>query len=359
MAENLGMAGQMLAAVYDGTPHIRLIEQEIPKLGPREALLKVATCGICGTDLRILGAGHRGIPAGTKRVLGHELSGEIVEVGAELGWPRPGMRVAVAPNMGCGHCDRCIRGETQLCADYLSFGVGLDGGFAGYMRIPHEGIAQGNVIEIPDRVGFEAAALNEPLSCAYRGMMACRPEPGESVLIVGAGPIGLMHLLLAKAIGAGLVIVSSTSTGRGQQAKRFGADAVIEPGAQDLAKAVNELTLGRGVDIAIVAAPSSEAQAQCVEVLAHHGRVNFFGGLPKGNEGTKIDANLVHYRELVLTGTTGQTVHDYRTAMGLIASGKVDVGPLASEIFPLRDIQEAFKMARSKSNLRTMVHPWQ
>ena len=347
----------MLAAVYDGSPEIRLMEKDVPPLGPQDALLKVAACGLCGTDLRILRAGHRRIAPGTQRILGHELSGEIVAVGAEVKWPAVGMRVAVAPNMGCGHCEQCLRGETQLCPDYLSFGVGLDGAFAEYMRIPHAGIYQGNVLAIPDTVSDEAAALNEPLACVYRGLMACHPQPGESVLVIGAGPIGLMHVQVARVIGAGLVIVSSTSAVRGAEAKRFGADAVIQPPAEDLVEAVMTITRGRGVDIAIVAAPSAEAQAQCVQVLARHGRVNFFGGLPQGAEKTVLDANLIHYRELTVTGTTGQTIRDYRTTMGFIASGKVRVDELVSDRYPLREIRAAIECANSKARLKVIVQP--
>jgi threonine dehydrogenase-like Zn-dependent dehydrogenase len=267
------------------------------------------------------------------------------------------MRVALAPNMGCGRCDLCLRGETQLCPDYISFGVGLDGGFAEYMRLPRESIQQGNVVEIPHGLDFEAAALAEPLSCAYRGMMACRPGLGDVILIVGAGPIGLMHLQVARSLGAGTVIVSSHSEQRGREATRLGADVVINPRRESLIESVLAATGGRGADIAIVAAPSAEAQAQCVELMNVHGRINFFGGIPPGEAQTPINANRVHYRELCITGTTGQTVRDYRAAMRLIAERRVDVASLVSHRYSLGEICEAVQSARAKIGLKVMVCP--
>ena len=348
---------KMKAAAYDGSPEIKLIEADMPQPGPKEALLKVHAAGICGTDLRILHSGHRRIPDGTMRILGHELSGEIAAVGSELDWPEVGMRASVAPNMGCGHCGECVQGSTQLCQNYFSFGVVIDGAFAEYMLLPQAAMDQGNLFEIPEGMSFEEAAVAEPLACAYHGYMACRPSPGERVLVVGVGPIGLMFVQLAKALGAGQVIVSSTNDARGRQAREYGADLSINPKKEDLEQAVLAATGGEGVDIAIVAAPSPEAQTQAVELLAYHGRLNFFGGLPVEHEMVPINANRVHYRELYLTGTTGSSVKEYRATMDLIARGRVDVASLISHRFPLSQAAEAVKFARSKQGLKTLILP--
>ena len=161
----------MKTAIYDGTPIIKLGDLNTPQVGPKEALLKVHACGICATDLRILNFGHKKIPQGVKRVLGHELSGEIIAIGEEISWPKIGTRVAVSPNYGCGHCDNCIQGYTNLCPDYVGLGVVTDGGFADFMLIPEQSIQQGNVTELPDGLSYDEAAVIEPLSCAYHGMM--------------------------------------------------------------------------------------------------------------------------------------------------------------------------------------------
>lgn len=347
----------MLAAAYDGSPEIRVLEREIPRPGPGEFVIKPYACGICGTDLRILRAGHRRIPQGTVRILGHELAGEVVAVGEGVTWPSPGMRVAISPNMGCGHCDLCIRGHTQLCPDYFSFGVVIDGALAECMLVPAAAISQGNVSEIPAHLSYEEAGLNEPLSCCYHGLRVCNIQPEESVLIVGAGPIGLMMLQLARIMGAGRVIMAQRSPGRRQMAERFGADRVINPAEESLATVVRELTGGRGVDVAMIAAPSGLAQAEALSVMAVHGRMNFFGGLPKGEEVTGLDSNLIHYRELTVTGTTGQTIADYRTSLALLSAGRVNVRDLITERFPLAESASAMEYARSKVGLKTVVLP--
>jgi 2-desacetyl-2-hydroxyethyl bacteriochlorophyllide A dehydrogenase len=262
----------------------------------------------------------------------------------------------MAPNMGCGHCEVCIQGFTQLCQNYFSFGVVIDGGFAQYMKVPSATIRQGNLAEIPDHMSYEEAAMVEPLACTYRGLMACHPQPTETVLVVGVGAIGLMFVQLSKMLGT-QVIVSSTNDQRNKMAQKFGADTILNPKKVDFKDTILANTGGRGVDVAIVAAPSSQAQSEAIEVLAHHGRINFFGGLPKGQEITPVNANLVHYKELTLTGTTGSSVEEYRTALALVGSGKIDVKSLISHRFPLGDIKEAFETARSRKGLKTIVLP--
>jgi L-iditol 2-dehydrogenase len=351
------MSELMQCAVYNGSPEIQVTQKPVPEVGPGDVLLKVMACGICGTDMRILGFGHKLIPAGTERVLGHEFSGEVVAVGKDVSWPKVGMRITVAPNMGCGHCDQCVQGNVNLCEDYESFGIRLDGGFAEYMLIPHKGVEQGNIAEIPEGLSYAEAAFTEPLSCAYHGFMACHPRPHDNVLIVGIGPIGLSHLQVAKFLSANKVIMSDMVDSRLSMALEMGADYAFNPAKQDLKAAVMEVTQGKGVDIAIVAAPSAPAQKQAMELLALQGRINFFGGLPKDNSLTQLDANLIHYKELYITGTSGQTVKQFRTTLEMIAAGHLRVDNLITDRFPLKESVEAFKFAQSKQGLKTMIFP--
>ncbi len=347
----------MLAACYDGTQKIKLEERQIPEVGPDELLLEVKAVGICGTDLRILKGGHQRIPPGQKVILGHELSGVISSVGRNVEWLKSGQKVSIAPNMGCGRCNLCILGFTNLCENYYSFGVVIDGGCAQYMRVPAGAITQGNISVIPENLSFEEAALVEPLSCVYHGLMASKLMPGEDILVIGAGAIGLMFVQLAKALGAGRVFVSSYSNPRSDLAKQFGADLIINPKIDNLKETILKETNGRGVDIAIIAAPSREAQSSAIEILAHHGRVNCFGGLPSGQEMVSFNSNLIHYKELCLTGTTGSSVKQFRTSLFLVASGKVDVRSLATKCFSIKDVDEAFEYAASKQGLKTIVLP--
>jgi L-iditol 2-dehydrogenase len=342
----------MKAAVFYAPGDIRLQDIPRPAPGACEALLRIGSVGICGTDLRILAAGHRRIPPGTPRVLGHELAGEIVEIGQEVVGLSVGMHVGVAPNIGCGVCAQCAAGWTNLCPDYAAFGVSLDGGFAEYMLITEEAIRQGNVVEKPDNVPDHIAALAEPLSCCINGQEALRIGPGDAVLVVGAGPIGLMHVQLAKISGARQVIVSDSLDRRLEQAEAAGADILINPQKGHLAAVVHQ-----GVDAIIIAAPAPEAQEQALALASPRGRINLFGGLPDDSSIIRFDSNLVHYKQLVVTGTTGSNMRHYRAAMDLIGSGRVRLEPLSSVRLPLEQIHEGIRLAQSRTVMRVHLEP--
>ena len=347
----------MLAAVYHDVGDMRVEEVRRPTVGDEQALLRVRAASICGTDLRIYSSGHFKIPPGTSRILGHEFAGEVAEVGSMVKSLTPGMRIAIAPNVGCGACEQCVQGHSHLCPTYEAFGISLDGAFSEYMLIPKEAIQQGNIAPVPVGVSFEEAALNEPFSCCYNGSRACRIEPGASVLIVGAGPIGIMHLFLASLSGASKVIISEMIEERLAGALQFGADLAINPATEELPVAIEEATNGRGVDVIIVAAPSPEAQEQALGLAAPQGRINFFGGLPQGREFIEVNSNRVHYKQLVVTGTTGSSNYQYRKSMEIIASGRVDLSPLISARFPLSEIAEAFSLAASKKAMKVLITP--
>ncbi len=219
----------MLAAVYHGANDLRVETYPIPTISPDELLLKVVNSSICGTDLRILHGGHRMYPDGTVRIPGHEVVGDVVEVGANVKGITEGQRVFVAPNMGCGHCRQCISGNNNLCANYVAFGITLDGAFAEYMRVPAAAILQGNLFVLDDGVDPAVAALTEPFACVLRGQNAVNVHAGDVAVVVGAGPIGLMHVQLARLRGAVRVIVSEMIPERRDQALNFGADAAVTP----------------------------------------------------------------------------------------------------------------------------------
>lgn len=351
------MNEMMLCAVYDGSAKIQMSKKRLRTLGPGDVIIKVMACGICGTDLRILKNGHHRLTPGSTKILGHEFSGEVYMVSEGNNWLNIGMRVTVAPNIGCGYCIDCIQGNTNLCSNCVSFGVVLDGGFAEYVWIPAVAVQQGNVIEIPDGLSYAEAAFNEPLSCAYHGYMACHPLPHDNVLIVGSGPIGLCHLQLAKFLGANNVIMTDNHDSRLATAREMGADFALNPSTINLKEAVTEITKGRGVDIAIIAAASAQAQKQALELCGNHGRVNFFGGLPKDNSIIQLDANLVHYKELYITGTTGQAIHQFRTTLSMMEAGHIKIEKLVTGKFALNQAVEAIEFANSKQGLKTMIFP--
>lgn len=347
----------MLAAVYYGPNDLRIEERPVPEIGPGEALLKVLSTGICGTDLRIWHGSHRKYTPGTIRIPGHEVVGDIVNLGTEVSGIETGQRVFIAPNMGCGHCRQCISGNNNLCANYSAPGITIDGSFAEYMHIPSAAILQGNLIPISKEIDPAAAALIEPFACVLRGQEALHIQPGESVLVVGAGPIGMMHVMLAQLRGSGVVIVSELITERAAQAREFGADLVVNPNEQDLAAVIDELTNGMGVDVVIVAAPAPRAQEMAVELAAIGGRINLFGGLPKDHPTIQLNSNLVHYKELIITGTTACSTQDCHRAAVIVNSGQIDLSRLIGVRFPLGEAIQALSVTESGKALKVVLEP--
>ena len=337
-------------------PHKIVVEDiDIPVITPNEILLKIKAAAVCGTDLRINKFGHFKIPAGTKRVLGHEFSGEIAEVGSNVRGFHPGMRILVVPNIGCGECAMCLKGYNQLCPTYDAFGISLDGGFQEYMRVTEEAITRGNIIIIPENLSYEEAALVEPFSCVYSAYRFINTAPGDSVLVIGAGPIGACHVMLSKLAGASKVIVADISDSRLSQIKEFGADVLVNSAKEDLQKRVLEETAGLGMDVVITANSVPEIQALALELAASRGRVSYFGGIPKDKEIVPIKTNLIHYKELQVSATTGSSIADYRQALHIASSGRISLKAIATGRFKLENIHEAFEYAASGAGMKAVI----
>jgi L-iditol 2-dehydrogenase len=338
------------ALVYHGPEDLRVEERPDREPGPGEALLRVEACGICGTDLRIAAGAHRAYPEGTVRVPGHEIAGTLAAVGDGVDLAE-GASAFIAPNIGCMHCPECRAGRVNLCRTPRALGITDDGGFAEFVLLDEQLVEQGNVLVVDDGGDLAALAIVEPLACALRGSNACRIAEGDVVVIVGAGPVGLMHLQLARLRNPARVIVSEPSAARRAEAARFGADVTVEP--DELAEAV-----GDGANVIITAAPAPAAQQQALELAAPGARINFFGGLPRDRSRVELDTNLIHYRELVVTGTTANTTVDCREALDLVISGQVDTAALIGDREPLDAATDAFAAARSGEQLKVVIEPW-
>ncbi len=344
----------MLAVFSSGNGEIEIIDVPVPKINENEILLKVKATSICGTDIKIKKFGHFKNPQGNKIILGHEVAGIIEEVGPKIKAFKKGMRVSIAPNIGCGQCYYCISGNTNYCENYQAIGISMNGSFAEYMKIPSEYIVQGNVIQIPDNVTFEEASLVEPLSTVVCAAEAVSISPPDVVLIIGAGPMGILHLMMARLRGAGKIIVSEISLARREQAKTFGADVIVNPLEENLKEIVFKESNSKGADVIITAAPSKKAQEESLELISRRGRINFFGGLPKGQDVISINSNIIHYKNVILTGTTGQSLAQYRKAMDIASSKKLDLSKLITERFELKQAEEAFKKAVLETTLKVI-----
>ena len=346
----------MLAAVYKGQGRVELDDRPRPEALSDGLVIRVEAASICGTDLKIIRGGHFRVGPDETRVLGHELAGEIVDVGSSVGFWKVGQRVSVVPNIGCGHCDMCRKGLNNMCPDYDAFGVGIDGGFQQYMRVVPQAIAGGNLVRIPDGISFEQAALVEPLSCCMNAWKDLNVSPEDRVLVLGTGPIAGMFLMLARAYGARQVIVVGRRAARVADIAPLGATHTVDSSVVDVVAEVMRLTGGRGVDVALTCAPAPELQGQAIECLARFGRLNFFSGLTRGTR-AEIDTNRVHYRSLKLLGSTGSCLDDYARALALVETGKIDVGAVVSHRFGMRDAVAAFDHALSGKGMKTVIFP--
>jgi L-iditol 2-dehydrogenase len=343
----------MLAARMYDINDIRIEEMPVPKIREDEILLQVKAAAICGTDVRMVGNGYKGISPDNPRILGHEFSGIIAETGSGVSNYRPGQRVAVAPNMGCGICGDCVRGDTHLCKSYRALGIQLDGGFAEFVKIPAEAIAQGNVTPIDDHVSFEEAAINEALSCVCNGFERCNIRPGDDVLVIGAGPIGIMHAMMAHMAGAGRVYISDLSEERLEICKKLNSSFIAI--SEKLEETIMKDTVNEGVDVCITACPSPAAQAQALELCGINGRINFFGGIPANRQPVALDTNLIHYKQLIVSGTTRASLTQFRKTLKFISTGILNVKPLISRTMHLSEINQGFKYAKSADGLKNVI----
>lgn len=343
----------MLSARMYGINDLRMEEVPVPEIGPDELLVEVKAAAVCGTDVRIFQNGAENISPETPLILGHEIAGVICAAGQRVTAYRAGQRVAIAPNFGCGVCGACVSGNSQLCAEYQALGIHMAGGFAEYVRVPAKAVASGNVTLIPDGVSFRAAAVNEPLSCAFNGSERCGIRPGDTVVIIGAGPIGVMHAMLAEMAGAGCVIVNDLSAERLAACRRVSSRFVAVQ--SDIKEAVRDITSGNGADVCITACPAPAAQSLALELCGLNARVNFFGGVPAGKQPTALNTNLIHYKQLLVSGTTRSSLTQFRRTLGFIAAGLLNVDALVTDTYALEQTPEAFSNAAHAKGLKHVI----
>jgi len=351
----VGGVQNMRAAVFYAPEDLRLENVPIPRITENEILLKVGACAICGGDVRAYYFGARNITAPV--TLGHEVTGTIVEVGQSLAGFSPGQRVAVAPAIPCGRCWYCRLGIQTMCDNLGSLGYELHGGFAEFMVVPCTAIWAGCVNPIPDNLTFEEATLAEPLACAINGQELLNVGMGDTVVVIGGGPLGCMHADLAKIRGARKVIMVEIQEQRLELAKKFGADVIINGVGENVEKRVFDETEGAGASVIVVAAPSAQAQAQALTLAAKQGRISFFGGLPKNNPMVTINANLLHYRELCIVGAYGSKPRHNRLALDLLAAGKFRTSSLIGMVVPLERIEEGIEAMAKGRVLKVVVRP--
>lgn len=336
-----------------GQNDIRLVDIPIPEINDEEILLKTDAAAICGTDIRMWKNGKSGVDADHPLTLGHEFAGTIVKVGKNVPFYKEGMQVGMQPNIGCGICDRCVDGKFHLCDNYTAFGINMEGAFAEYVKIPANAVVRGNLMVLPEGVTPAEAAITEPLSCAYNGFQKCFVKPGEYALVVGAGPIGFCHAMLLHMAGA-KVLMNDLSAERLADVKARLPYVDIYSG-DSLAAYVNQWTKGRGLDIAITACPVPSVQAAMLPLMNYGGRINFFGGIPESRQPVPINTNLVHYKELILTGSTRSSIAQFRKTMEFVSLGLLNVKAMITDRYSIDDVLTAFDNAGRAKGLKHVI----
>lgn len=345
----------MKAAFLFGKEDLRLQETQVPPIQETEILLRVQAASLCGTDLRMYMSGHKFATRESPLIIGHEMSGVITAVGKKVAHFREGARVIVGPNLGCGYCELCISGNTHLCPRYQALGIHLHGAFAEYVRIPEAAIHQGNIFEISASLSWAEASLIEPLSCVYNAFERAQIRPADNVLVFGAGPIGLMHAKMAKMAGASQVMISDTNQARLEECRLLDSSFISVSGPE-IKSQILEKTHGKGIDVGITACPAPAAQQLALEMAAINGRVIFFGGLPSDNCIVPLDTNLIHYKQILVTGTTRASLRHIRKTLDLLESRLIRVDDLIRDRYAIDRIEEAMsKLAAGRGLKHTIV----
>lgn len=346
----------MKVARFYAPGDIRLEDAPEPAPGPGELKIRVRNCSTCGTDVKISRFGHHHIAP--PRVMGHEIAGEVAETGAGVAGWTAGDRVQVIAAIPDGTCAECRRGRRTVCAAQESMGYHYDGGFAEYMIVPAKVLAVDGVNRIPDGVSFAEASVAEPLACVLNGQEQARVGEGDDVVVFGSGPVGCLHVRVARARGAARVFLVEVNAERLDRAAALvKPDAAIDASVADPVAEVLARTGGRGADVAITAAASGAAQEQAQRLMAPGGRVSLFGGLPKDDPVISVDANRVHYRELSLVGANGSSPAHNARALELIRSGRVQVEDLITHRLPLDALHDALDLVTRGAAIKVTIEP--
>ncbi|MBE0652327.1 MAG: alcohol dehydrogenase catalytic domain-containing protein [Bacteroidales bacterium] len=331
-------------------------EVEKPLAGEKDLVIKVLACGLCGSDLRTLRNGHRKVTL--PWIIGHEVCGVVHETGKSYSGPyKRRERIAVAPLVYCGKCDFCLDGHFELCENYREIAQAWPGGFAEYMLIPGEALKHGTIQAVPSGVSPFHASLAEPLSSCIHAQEKGNVGLGDKVVIIGSGPVGCMHIEIARARGAATIIIADIDSERLKFAAEFVPDHIINSKEKELVTEVRKLTGGKGADVIITANPVPETQVQAVEMAAKGGRILLFGGLPGKDSKSGIDTNLIHYNALTIMGTTIFSPRHNRVAMDMITGGRVRADQLISNVFPLKDFRKGADLAMSGKALKVIFEP--
>lgn len=349
--------GPMLAAVYHGKEAIAIETVADPELGPGEVLIAIDACAVCGTDLRTYRHGDQKIQP--PRILGHEFCGKVVESRADAETTfAVGDRVVMYIVLPCGECRYCQRGRQNLCMNRTTMSYHYDGAFAPLMKVPAAAVRNGQLFKVETDIPSAHMGLAEPLGCVINAHGRLSIGLHDTVAVIGAGPIGVMHAAVSRLQGAQKVWMLDVSKARLEKAAAFDLDGTIPVTADNAhLDAMADITEGLGPSVVIVACSHAQAQADALEIAGKGARVEFFGGLPKSAPTAVLNSNHLHYKELLVTGSYSEKPSDFQAAQALIQSGRFPADQIITHTLPLERLTEAFPLMESGEALKVCIVP--
>lgn len=345
----------MKALVLEGKEEFVFKDVEMPVCPKDGLLIKVDSVGLCGSDVRTYFHGHQHVHYPC--ILGHENAGTIIEVGSEVEGFALGEKIIVNPVLPCGKCWYCNKGLQNLCTDRLTYGHHIPGGFAEYMVVPGIGLERGQVLKIPQGVSTDEIVIVELLASIVNSQEYADVTLGNTVVIIGTGPIGCLHSEVARLRGAQKIIMIDLNDERLEMAKKFSGTHFINSSVENATQKVMEITEGFGADVAIVAAPSVQAQSEGLGMLRRRGKLVIFGGVSKDDPISKFDSNKIHYDEIAVLGAFAYGPNDFKRAFDLVVSKMVKMEGFITHVLPLEDAVEGIGEIRSGNALKVVLKP--
>lgn len=339
----------MRSAVFYGKHDLRVEEHEMPKVGPKDILIQVKACGVCGTDIHIYEGDKGAAEVTPPTILGHEFSGVIANLGSEVQNYKIGDRVCIDPNCYCGVCEACRNGVAHYCNDMIGYGTTVNGGFAEYCAVNER-----QVYKLGENTSFEQGAMTEPVACCLHGMDMCEIQPGHQVVVIGGGMIGLLMLQLARLAGAAKVALLEPVESKREVGKKLGADICIDPIHEDIKTRLKEegMTWINTV-IECVGRPSTIEQA--IDIAGNKAVVMMFG-LTKPDEKISVKPFQIFQKELELKASY---INPYtqKRALDLIDSGRLDVSSMVYEVCGLDKLEDVLSKPELRANGKYIISP--
>lgn len=339
----------MKSAVFYGKHDLRVEEHEMPKVGPKDILIQVKACGICGTDVHIYEGDKGAAEVTPPTILGHEFSGIISEVGSEVTKYKPGDRVCIDPNCYCGSCEPCRNGVAHYCEHMIGYGTTVNGGFAEYCAVNER-----QVYKLGENTTFEQGAMTEPVSCCLHGIDMCNIKPGHQVVVIGGGMIGLLMMQLAKLAGAAKVALLEPVESKREVAKKLGADVCIDPVNEDVKARLHESGL-TWVNTVIECVGRTSTIEQAIDIAGNKAVVMMFG-LTKPDDMISVKPFEIFQKELELKASY---INPYtqKRALDLIDSGRLDVSSMVYDVCSLEQLEDILSNPKLRANGKYIISP--